>query len=63
MNTLNVDVCREVDGRWIGETIEIPGALACGSARNEAIGLTISLASPVIADRLAHGEALPEERT
>jgi hypothetical protein len=34
---LTIEVCRERDGRWIAEVWDIPGALAYGRTREEAI--------------------------
>jgi predicted RNase H-like HicB family nuclease len=56
----HVEVELEVDGRWIAEIPAIAGALAYGLSRQDAIANVESLASRIIADRLAHGEAIPE---
>ena len=53
---LAIELEREDDGRWIAEATEIPGVMAYGSTREEAIGNTERLAIEVIADRVAHGE-------
>lgn len=50
----------EDDGRWVAEVPEIPGALAYGSDRNQAMSRAQILALRVIAERLEHGEALPQ---
>ena len=34
---LTVETAQEEDGRWIGEVVELPGALAYGQTREEAI--------------------------
>jgi predicted RNase H-like HicB family nuclease len=60
MSDFTVDVEREEDGRWIGEVTELPGALAYGDTRDEAITKAKALALRVLADRLEHGEAIPE---
>jgi len=60
MSEFRVAVSREVDGRWIGEIVDIPGVLVYGSTRDEAVNLALSLAARVIAERLANGEPLPE---
>ncbi|HMO27342.1 MAG TPA: type II toxin-antitoxin system HicB family antitoxin [Tepidisphaeraceae bacterium] len=54
-----VEVERESDGRWIAEVIELPGVLAYGSTRDEAIRRAQVLSLRVLADRLEHGEAVP----
>ena len=53
---------QEDDGRWIGEVIELRGVLAYGQTREEAIARAQALALRVLADRLKHGEELPEMR-
>ena len=58
MSDFTVDVEREIDGRWIGEVPEMPGVLAYGASRNEAIARAEALAFRVLADRLEHGEDL-----
>jgi len=60
MSDFTVDVDRENDGRWIGEVPELPGVLAYGSSREEAVARTKALAFRVLADRLEHGEDIPE---
>ncbi len=55
-----IEVEREEDGRWISEIPELPGVLAYGASREEAITRTQVLALRVIADRIEHGESLPE---
>ena len=60
MSDFTVDVERETDGRWIGEVTELPGVLAYGSTREEALTRAKALALRVLADRLEHGEDIPE---
>jgi predicted RNase H-like HicB family nuclease len=55
-----IEVDHEEDGRWIAEIPDLPGVLAYGKSREDAILKTQSLALRVIADRLEHGEAIPE---
>lgn len=50
---------QEIDGRWIAEVLEIPGALAYGDSPNEAVAKAQALALRVIADRIEHGAKLP----
>lgn len=57
---LSIETEREEDGRWIGEVPELPGALAYGRTREEAIARVKALALRVLADRLEHGEEVPE---
>jgi len=58
---MRVDIEFEDDGRWIGEVAELPGVMAYGGTRDEARRNTEALALRVIADRLRHGEQVPEE--
>jgi predicted RNase H-like HicB family nuclease len=51
-----VEFEQEEDGRWIAEVVEIPGALAYGKTRQEAMARVEALALRVVADRLDHGE-------
>lgn len=62
MSDFTVDVEREEDGRWIGEIPELPGCLAYGATRDEAVTRAKALAFRVLADRLEHGEEIPEIR-
>lgn len=57
---LRVEVEREDDGRWIAEVIELPGVLAYGQSREEAVERAKALSLRVLADRLEHGEEVPE---
>jgi predicted RNase H-like HicB family nuclease len=54
--TLNVKLEREEDGRWIAEVIEIPGVLAYGRLRADAVDRVRELAAQTISDRLQNGE-------
>jgi predicted RNase H-like HicB family nuclease len=51
-----VELEQEEDGRWIAEVVEIPGALAYGTTREEAGANVRSLALRIVADRFVHGE-------
>lgn len=57
---LRVEVEREDDGRWIAEVVDLPGVLAYGTSRDEAIERAKALSLRVLADRLEHGESVPE---
>lgn len=57
---MNIDVEREDDGRWIAEVAELPGVMVYGGTREEALAKVEALALRVIADRIDHGEAIPE---
>ena len=55
-----IEVAREEDGRWITEILKLPGLLAYGASREEAIVRAQALALRVLADRIEHGESLQE---
>jgi predicted RNase H-like HicB family nuclease len=57
---LNIEVEQEEDARWLAEVPELSGVLAYGQTRAEAIDRAKALALRVIADRLDHGEPVPE---
>ncbi len=57
---LQVETEREADGRWLAEVPELPGVMAYGTARAEAVARAEALALRVLADRLEHGEPVPE---
>jgi predicted RNase H-like HicB family nuclease len=56
---LTVEIEREADGRWIAEVTALPGVLAYGASREEALARAEALALRVLADRLEHGEVVP----
>jgi predicted RNase H-like HicB family nuclease len=60
MSDFTVEIERETDGRWIGEVTTLPGVLAYGASRDEAVAKAKALAFRVLADRLEHGEDIPE---
>jgi predicted RNase H-like HicB family nuclease len=60
---LTIEVEREDDGRWLAEVPALPGVLAYGQSRAEAVEHVQALALRVLADRLEHGEAVPEMDT
>ena len=47
----------EEDGRWLAEVLELPGVLAYGVSKEEAMAKAEALALRVIAERLEHGES------
>ena len=57
-----VEVEREDDGRWIAEVPDLPGVMTYGQTRDEAISKAKALALRVMADRLEHGEEIPDLR-
>ena len=57
---MKIEIEREEDGRWIAEIPELPGVMAYGDTRNQAISKAEALALRVLADRLEHEEEIPE---
>jgi predicted RNase H-like HicB family nuclease len=55
-----VELEREEDGRWIAEVPSLPGVMVYAKTRDEALAKVEALALRVLADRLEHGEAVPE---
>ena len=58
--TFTVETEQETDGRWIAEVPQIPGALAYGSSRQEAVARVEALGLRVLAERIEKGESSPE---
>lgn len=56
----NIECEQEEDGRWIAEVPQLPGTLAYGPTREEAMTRVEILALRVIAERLEHGESGPQ---
>jgi predicted RNase H-like HicB family nuclease len=56
---LSIECELEADGRWIAEIVQIPGAMAYGVTRDEAMAKAEVVALRAIADRIEHGEAKP----
>jgi predicted RNase H-like HicB family nuclease len=54
-----IELDREADGQWVAEVMDLPGVLAYGATREQAMAHAKALALRVIADRLDHGEADP----
>ena len=50
---------REEDGRWLAEVPELPGVLAYGTSREQAMAKAEVLALRVLAERLEHNESGP----
>ena len=57
---LTLEIDHEEDGRWIAEIPALPGVLAYGESRDQAVARAQALALRVLADRLEHGEAGPD---
>jgi predicted RNase H-like HicB family nuclease len=60
VDRMKIEIDREEDGRWIAEVPDLSGVMAYGQSREQAIFRAEALALRVIADRLDHGESIPE---
>jgi predicted RNase H-like HicB family nuclease len=54
--TFTIESEQESDGRWLAEVIELPGVMAYGPLRIDAIQHAKALALRVIAERIENGE-------
>lgn len=50
-----IDLDREEDGRWIAEISNIPGAMAYGKTRGEALRRAYAIALRTLADTVERG--------
>lgn len=57
---IRIETEREDDGRWIAEVVDLPGVLAYGDTQSVAIERAKTLALRTLADRLEHGESVPD---
>ncbi|MFB2936969.1 type II toxin-antitoxin system HicB family antitoxin [Aerosakkonemataceae cyanobacterium BLCC-F154] len=55
-----IEIEQEEDGRWLAEVIGMPGVLAYGEIREQAVAKVQALALRVLADKLEHGEVMPD---
>ena len=51
-----IETEQEEDGRWLAEVSDLPGVLAYGATRDEAIARAQVLALRVVAERVEHRE-------
>ncbi len=58
--TLSIEIEQEADGRWLAEVPTLAGVMTYGLTRTDAVAKVQALALRVLADRLEHGEAVPE---
>ncbi|MBM5799124.1 MAG: type II toxin-antitoxin system HicB family antitoxin [Cyanobacteria bacterium M_surface_7_m2_040] len=56
-----LEVEQDVDGRWLAEVMELPGALAYGTSATEAMAKAEALALRALAEQLEQGEAAPRD--
>ena len=59
---MNIEIEREEDGRWIAEVPHLPGVMAYGQSKEEAVSKVKALALRALADRLERGEEIPKLR-
>jgi predicted RNase H-like HicB family nuclease len=59
MKILHIETETEEDGRWIAEVVDIPGAMAYGSTKQDAVAKAEAIAFRILAERLEHGEINP----
>lgn len=57
---MNIEIEQEEDGRWIAEVLDLPGVMAYGATKGEVISRVKVLSLRVLADRLEHGEEIPQ---
>jgi len=56
-----VEVERDEEGRWLAEVLDMPGAVAFGETRDEALRAAEALVLRTIADRVEHREVRPDK--
>jgi predicted RNase H-like HicB family nuclease len=59
LESIPITLGREDDGRWWADIESMPGVMAYGNTREEAITAVRALALRVAADCLDHGESVP----
>lgn len=57
---LTIEIEREEDGRWIAAVPELPGVAVYGDSEHDAKTKVEALALRVLADRIEHGEPVPD---
>jgi predicted RNase H-like HicB family nuclease len=58
--TFQIELEQEADGRWMAEVATLPGVMTYGVTQTDAVAKVQALALRVLAERLEHGEAVPE---
>lgn len=56
----HIELEQETDGRWIAEVPELPGVLAYGRSREDALAHVQALSLRVLAERSEHCETAAE---
>jgi predicted RNase H-like HicB family nuclease len=57
---MQVEIEQEADGRWIAEVASIPGAMSYGPTKAEAVAKVEALVLRILADKVEHGEDVPQ---
>ena len=57
---LHIELEQEQDSRWVAEVTDLPGVMAYGVTRPDAVARVQALALRVLAERLEQEEAVPE---
>jgi len=57
---LRIEIDLETDGRFIAEIPDLPGVMAYGQTREQAIAKVEAIALRTLADRVEQGEMVPE---
>ena len=57
---LAIEIEQEEDGRFIAEVPALPGVMAYGKTKEEAIARVKAVTLRTLADRMEHGEPTPE---
>lgn len=60
IHPIHIEVEREEDGRWLASVPDLPGVMAYGNSKEEAVRKTKSVALQVLADMIEHGENIPD---
>ena len=58
MSSLRIEFDREEDGRWIAEVPKLPGVMAYGSTKQEAVRRVYAVALRTLADNIEQGNTL-----
>jgi predicted RNase H-like HicB family nuclease len=57
---LEIEIEQEEDGRWIAELPDLPGAMAYGDTREDAVAHVQALALRIAADKIEAHDQSPE---
>ena len=58
---MRLEIEQEEDGRWLAEAPALPGVMAYGASRDEAVAKVEVLALRVMAERLEHAGLSPAD--